>query len=218
MTNKLSVFFDLDGTLFDTAPDLHAAMQKTLSYFDYQPIAFERFRPHVHTGTKSMILESFGIDDTHPDFNHIRETFLQHYQAALTEKTDYFPGIPDVLEHLDTHKTAWGIVTSKPGWLAEPLLKHFALDQRSQCIVSGDTLDQKKPHPAPLLHACALTQTQANNAIYVGDTEVDVMAAKAAGMKAIAVLYGYHRPGSEAEMQKADHVITSPLEILNCLS
>ncbi len=217
MKSNLIIFFDLDGTLLDTAPDLYSAMLETLAHFNRDSVPFDIFRPHVHTGTKTMILACFDIDDTHPEFPIIREIFLKHYQRLLTEKTDYFPGMEKVLGHLDTTMTPWGIVTSKPGWLTEPLLKYFELDKRSQCIVSGDTVSRKKPYPDPLLHACKLTQTQPQDAIYIGDTEIDVQAAKAAGMIAIAALYGYRKPDSRPEEWEADYMIESPLEILNYL-
>ena len=215
--NIQTIFFDLDGTLLDTAPDLYSAMLETLSHFGRDSVSFKYFRPHVHTGTKNMILACFDIDETHPDFPDIREIFLNHYQQLLTVKTDYFPGMQEVLEHLDKHKTRWGVVTSKPAWLTEPLLKHFKLDQRSQCMVSGDTVSRKKPHPEPLLHACKLTQTQPKDAVYVGDTEMDMQAAKAAGMTAIAALYGYRKPDSRPETWHADYMIESPLDILDYL-
>ncbi len=218
MKNNLDiVFFDLDGTLLDTAPDLYSAMLKTLAHFDRDEVPYNRFRPHIHTGTRSMILESFDIDETHRDYEEIRKIFLSHYENTLTDETDYFPGMDKVLNHLDKKNKLWGIVTSKPEWLTKPLLKHFNIDKRSQCIVSGDTLPKKKPHPDPLLHACKLTNTQASASAYVGDTEMDMQAAKAAGMLAIAALYGYRTPDSRPEEWNADHLVQSPLEILQYL-
>ena len=144
MKNNIhAVLFDLDGTLLDTAPDLYTAMLDTLAHFGHESISFKNFRPQVHAGTKSMVLASFSIDEMHPDYAAIRETFLKHYQQQLTEKTQFFSGIPKVLDHLDKQEMPWGIVTNKPGWLTEPLLKHFKINKRSRCIVSGDTLTNK---------------------------------------------------------------------------
>ncbi len=218
MKNNIhAVFFDLDGTLLDTAPDLYTAMLETLAHFGHESISFKNFRPQVHAGTKGMVLASFSIDETHPDYATIRETFLKRYQQRLTEKTQFFSGIPKVLDYLDTHKIPWGIVTNKPAYLTEPLLKHFKINKRSQCIVSGDTLTNKKPHPEPLLHACQLLQVSPKQAVYVGDTEIDVQATKAAGMIAIAVCYGYHKSDSQPEAWGADYMIESALELLTYL-
>jgi len=218
MTNKIkTIFFDLDGTLMDTAPDLHAAMLETLSHYEKSSIPFHRFRPHVHTGTQKMIFASFSLDASHPDYSGIEQTFLDHYSKKMTEKTELFPGMSNVLDRLDETQTPWGIVTSKPAWLTEPLLAYFQLDKRSKCVISGDTLEKVKPHPAPLLHACRITKTLPREAIYVGDTHDDIKAAKAAGMRAIAALYGYREALSNPAEWEADLMIESPLEILEYL-
>jgi phosphoglycolate phosphatase len=82
-------------------------------------------------------------------------------------------------------------VTNKPGWLTEPLLEHFALHRRARVIVSGDTLAQRKPHPAPLLHAAERLGVAPAECIYIGDAERDVLAAQAAGMQVFVALFGY---------------------------
>jgi len=213
-----AIFFDLDGTLLDTAPDLHTAMLVTLEQLGKDTISFEQFRPHIHTGTKSMLMASLNLSEEDPEFLTIRDIFLGHYRHFLNEKTDYFPGMENVLTVLDQEQIPWGIVTNKPGFLTDPLLVSFGLDKRSHCIISGDTLPKRKPHPAPLLYACELTSTQPQNSFYVGDTQNDVIAAKAAGMTAIAVLYGYHDPSTQPETWGADHLIENSLKILEILS
>ena len=85
----------------------------------------------------------------------------------------------------------WGIVTNKPAFLTEPLLAAMKLSTRAKCVVSGDTLPQRKPHPAPLLHAAALLGIETSDCVYVGDAERDVRAAHAAGMRALIALFGY---------------------------
>ena len=219
MKNKhQAIFFDLDGTLLDTAPDLYTAMLATLSEMGRDLISFEVFRPHVHTGTTSMIKGSLHIEESDPLFPSIRQIFLDHYQSMLHRETDFFPGMASVLAYLDEQHIPWGIVTNKPSFLTNPLLASFGLDKRSQCIISGDTLPEKKPHPSPLLHACKLTAVSPEKAVYIGDTPSDVVAAKAAGMGAIAVVYGYHDPNSQPESWGADHLIEEPLKLLDIFS
>jgi len=213
-----AIFFDLDGTLLDTAPDLYRAMLATLSQLGRKAITFEQFRPHVHTGTTSMLTSSLDISEEDPEFQKIREIFLKNYQNFLNKDTDYFPGMSKVLDSLDQQKIPWGIVTNKPSFLTEPLLVSFGLKKRSRCIISGDTLPEKKPNPTPLLHACKITQIAPKNAAYVGDTENDILAAKAAEMISIAVLYGYHEKSSQPDDWGADHLIKKPLQILDVLS
>ena len=215
--NHDAIFFDLDGTLLDTAPDLYTAMLATLKELGKELVRFEAFRPHIHTGTASMLKGSLNIDESDPIFSTARETFLRHYQALLHKETDYFPGMLAVLEQLDQKNIPWGIVTNKPAYLTKPLIDSLELTHRCRCIVSGDTLPSKKPDPAPLLYACELTKVNPKNSIYVGDTESDVQAAKAAGMIAIAVLYGYHNPKSCPETWQADYLVKEPLQIIEML-
>lgn len=218
MKNKFEgVFFDLDGTLLDTAPDLYQAMLKTLDQLNKKPVSFEKFRPQIHTGTKSMIKFSLNIDDNDPDYLSVREIFLKNYLNGIHVETDYFPGMDTILDHLDEERIPWGIVTNKPGFLTEPLIASIGLDKRSQCVISGDTLAKRKPNPDPLLHACKLTAISPNHSAYIGDTHGDVIAANAAGMTSIAVSYGYHDPNHHPETWDARHIIETPLKLLNLL-
>jgi len=212
---KIGIFFDLDGTLLDTAPDLYKAMLATLSAFKIPPISFNQFRQYVHNGTKSMLSGCLGIGETHPKFAELCQSFLNYYKDQPHHETDYFPGMREVLDYIDRQKAIWGIITNKPTFLTTPLMQSFGLDQRSNCIISGDTLPQKKPDPTPLLYACQLTQTDPDHSIYIGDAESDITAARAANMTAIAVSYGYHHAENPPENWGADHLINNPAELLS---
>jgi phosphoglycolate phosphatase len=83
------------------------------------------------------------------------------------------------------------VVTNKPAWLTDPLLEHLGLARRACCVVSGDTVAARKPHPLPLLHAAAVTGVDPRRCVYVGDAERDIVAGRAAGMQTIAAAYGY---------------------------
>jgi phosphoglycolate phosphatase len=110
------------------------------------------------------------------------------------------------------------VVTNKPGWLTEPLLDAFGLRQRAACVVSGDSLARRKPHPEPLLHACALCGVTAAESVYVGDAQRDVEAARAAGMRAVVALYGYLGEDEMPTSWKADHTIQHPSDLLTWLA
>lgn len=213
----MPVFFDLDGTLLDTAPDLADACNRLLLERQRSPIDLKQFREWVHGGTAMMICESFGIETSHPDFSKLKTAFLDNYQQRLTQKTRLFPGIDKVLSFLEQQQIPWGVVTNKQAILTQPLLAHFGLAQRCCCIVSGDTLTTTKPHPAPLLHACKLAQAEIADCIYVGDTLGDIQAARAAGMRSIAVDYGYRPSHSLIETWQADALASTPSELLNLL-
>ena len=213
-----SLFFDLDGTLLDTAPDLVAALNDVLLQHHRPIIAFEVIRAVIAEGTPAILHQGFAIDKNHPEYQTIRQEFLFAYQARLTNQTQLFQDIDILLNYLDENNLPWGIVTNKPGWLAQPLIEHFDLHRRSRCLVAGDTLAKRKPDPEPLYHACKLAGVDPKRSLYLGDAEVDVKAAKSAGMMAIVAKYGYIGPHQQPQLWEADGVIESPIELIHWIS
>ncbi len=209
-----AIFFDLDGTLLDTARDFAYAINLMLKKRNKPPINFHTFRKQVYGESKKMVSFAFNIDESHPDFENIRQEFLHTYHQNCATKTVLFPGIELLLDKMDAEKMPWGIVTSKPTWLAQPVLEHFGLHKRATSIVMGDTLSKTKPDPEPLLFACARASVSPAHSIYVGDLETDVIAAKAANMKSIGVTYGYHPPHTDFSRWHADWIVNDAIEIL----
>ena len=123
----------------------------------------------------------------------------------------------DVVSTLEQNNIPWGIVTNKPGWLTEPLLEALSLTERCGCIVSSDTLPEKKPHPAPLLHGCKLAGGDPTLCVYVGDAERDIEAGRRAGMKTLIAKYGYISEQDQIDKWQADDTINHPAEILEWL-
>jgi 2-phosphoglycolate phosphatase len=212
-----AVFFDLDGTLIDTAPDLSFAIDETLNQFGRKPIPFQELRQHLNS-TQAILQLGFQIDESDSSYPSIQKTFLSLYLENLTRETLLFPGMEQVLDYLDLQKISWGIVTNKPFILTEPILKHFKLLERSSCVIAGDTLAVRKPHPDPLLHACKLSNISPENAVYVGDNEIDILTAKAAGIFSIGVQYGYHALSNPPEKWDADLLVASSDELMSWLA
>lgn len=212
-----AVFFDLDGTLLDTAPDLFSAISEVLTQYHFPLISYENFRPSVEIGSRGMIEHAFKITHEHSEYHHILEDFLNHYRGHIAQKTVFFAGMPEFLNTLDQRGISWGIVTNKPEWLATPLLQHFDLEKRCTAIVCGDTLKSRKPHPAPLWHACELARATPAHSAYIGDTQSDMLAAKAAGMLAIAVSFGYNLHKTAPETWSADFIAHSSDDLQNWL-
>lgn len=212
-----SVFFDLDGTLFNTAPDLTHALNLTLTHHGKPKVTIAQLRDYIHGGSNMMVSYGFKLTPDHPEFSAIKTEFLQHYLDHIAVDTHLYEGIESVLAYLEMQQYKFGIVTNKPGWLTEPLLMRFGFDKRTQCIVSGDSLARRKPHPDPLLYACELTQSHPAKSVYIGDTLGDVEASKAAGMLAFAVSYGYHPIGSSPDQWHADCIIHHPKDIITSL-
>ncbi|MDP1574423.1 MAG: HAD-IA family hydrolase [Coxiellaceae bacterium] len=212
-----ALFFDLDGTLLDTAQDFAHTINIMLAKINKPPVDFHLFREQVHAESKRMISYAFNLNENDPLFEPIREDFLNTYHKNCTQKTVFFEDMEKVLDHLDEEKIPWGIITNKPTWLTTPIVKHFKLDRRASCIIAGDTLAKCKPDPLPLLYACERTNVMPTDAGYVGDLETDVLSARNAGMKSIAVSFGYHAPNTDLSTWGADHVVQTADDIMKLL-
>lgn len=213
----LAVLFDLDGTLADTAPDLAAALNRTLAHYGRAPLAYETIRPVVSHGGIALIRLGFGIQPDAPGFDERRRYLLDVYADNLCEQTRLFAGMTEVLNHLEETGIAWGVVTNKPAWLTDPLMTAMQLDRRAGCIVSGDTCTNRKPHPEPILHACSLLDRRPRDTWYVGDAGRDMQAARGAGCTPIGALYGYLHPEDPPEIWDADLHIDHPGQLLALL-
>lgn len=211
------VLFDLDGTLLDTAPDMGRALNRLLLEHARAPLPAERIRPVVSHGAAGLLRLGFAVGPHDPGFDRLRTRFLDLYRTALALETRLFPGMDVVLEVLDVRAIPWGVVTNKPASLTEPLLAELGLARRAACIVSGDTLAERKPHPAPLLHACRRIGVAPAGCLYVGDAERDVEAGRQAGMVTLVAGYGYidaaDRPGDWG----ASGLLESPIALLDWL-
>jgi phosphoglycolate phosphatase len=185
------VLFDLDGTLLDTAPDMGAALNSLRREAGREPLSQESIRPHVSHGSTAMIRLAFPEVAAGPAFEVLRRRFLEIYNQGLAVETRMYAGLDQALQRLEVNGIAWGVVTNKPGWLAEPLLERMDLRRRAAVVVSGDTLKARKPDPAPLLYAAERLGLAPDECIYIGDAERDVLAARAAGMPVYVALFGY---------------------------
>lgn len=208
-----AVLFDLDGTLIDTAPDMARALNEVLAEEGRTPLAFEAVRPHVSKGSIGLLDLAYGADQPTGERERLRQRFLERYRADLASESRQFPGMDKLLADLEDADIRWGIVTNKPTWLAQPLLELLDLDARCACLVAGDTLDRRKPDPAPLLHACACLHVAPEEARYVGDDERDVAAGRAAGMATCVALFGYLGTGERPEDWGAQDLVTAPEDL-----
>lgn len=209
-----TVLFDLDGTLADTAPDLANALNHVLKKHNREPLPFEKIRPVVSHGGIALTTLGFGFGKEHPDFDIFYKELLEHYLDNIANETTLFPGMNELLLELEEKNINWGVVTNKPGWLTEPLLDALNLTLRAATIVSGDTLEQRKPHPAPLLYACEQAGSKANECIYIGDAKRDIEAANRAEIISVVALFGYIDKSDNPENWGAFSLIDYPQEIV----
>ena len=213
-----AVLFDLDGTLFDTAPDLIFAANSALAAVDIPPRPDTELRPCISGGAAAMLrcaltdIERQGID-----FDRLLHDMLERYQTHVADRTHYYDGMEAVLEELENLGLPWGIVTNKTSRFTDPLLKAFNLAERPRCVISGDTMPEKKPHPLPLLEAARRMAQAPENCVYVGDAVHDMKAGQRAGMTTLAALYGYIGENDDPTAWGADGLLRKPRDLLDWL-
>jgi len=210
------VLFDLDGTLLDTAPDMVGALNALRGEEGLAPLPYETVRAAVSHGAARVVKMGFPDADLE-SAAALQRRFRDIYRGALSRGTRLFPGMDEVLETLARRRLKSGIVTNKPAWLTDPLLDELNLRARFECVVSGDTVAERKPHPLPLQHAAKLAGVAAGECIYVGDAERDVQAAHAAGMAALVANYGYVLPDEDSTAWGGDGYLDRPLDLLRWL-
>ncbi len=213
----LAVLFDLDGTLIDSAPDLAGAGNEMRAARGLPELPFARFRPMVGAGARGMLGVALDVTPDDAEFDALRVEFLARYEARMTRETRVFDDVAPLLARLDALATPWGIVTNKVERFTHPVVKALGLDARARAVVGGDTTPHAKPHPAPLLEAARRMGVSAGGCVYVGDDLRDVQAGRAAGMRTVAVAWGYLGEGEPITAWGADHVIEEPAQLLKCL-
>jgi len=208
-----AVLFDLDGTLADTAADLGAAVNRLRAARGLTGLLPGDVRAYASSGARGLLRVGLGLNPGDPGYESMRDAFLAHYAERVCVETRLFPGIPELLEELSARGIKWGIVTNKIARFTDPIVA--ALGISPDCVVCGDTTPHAKPHPAPLLHAAERLGLAPGDCCYLGDDLRDVQAAHAAGMRAIAVQYGYHGidNGSPSNWN-ADAIIAQPIDLI----
>jgi phosphoglycolate phosphatase len=214
--SRQAVLFDFDGTLADSAPDLAAALNRMRAQRGLEALPVDATRAYVSMGARGMLRVGFGMTPEDPAYAAMREEFLTLYADAICVHTRLFNGMPEVLAELGRRSIAWGIVTNKAMRLTERIVP--ALGLAPACVVGGDSTPHLKPHPAPLFLAAQKLNLAPEQCTYVGDDLRDIQAARAAGMRCIAVDYGYHGGEHPGPAQwNADATISHPSELLEHL-
>lgn len=197
MTNNCpfqSVTFDLDGTLLDTVPDLYAASNAMLAELGLQLRSEAEVRNFVGQGVVVLVLRCLR-DRVVPEgevLDRAVAIFQRHYAAINGTKSRVFPGVIDGLNAWRATGLPLAVVTNKPAAFTEPLLERMGLSGYFATVVSGDTTPYRKPHPAPLQHACAQMGTSPESNLHIGDSRHDIETARNAGSTVFCVPYGYN--------------------------
>jgi len=212
-----AVLFDLDGTFADTAPDLAAALNHTRAMRNLPPLPLAALRPQASHGSRGLLRTGFGIEPEHPDYDTLRDIFLDYYANNICVHSQLFGGTAELIATLEQRGIKWGIVTNKPHRYTVPLMQALGYADRAACLVSGDTCTHPKPHPEPLLKACEIIGVTPAQCLYLGDDLRDMQAANAAGMRGIIANYGYVSAEASVENWNAHGSIDKPTELLGLI-
>ncbi|WP_110687356.1 HAD-IA family hydrolase [Salinicola aestuarinus] len=210
------LLFDLDGTLVDTAPDLAEATNRLREYHGLARLPYPTLRAKVSQGGAALVTLALAIDADHPEHAAAREYLLSRYAEIVAEESRVFPGLETLLARWQAAGLPWGIVTNKPRRFAEPLIAALGLAPGG--MICADDLPVRKPDPRPLLEAASAIGVAPGECWYLGDHCRDMEAARAAGMPAIAVRYGYLDENDQPENWPADRWFESPAELAAALT
>jgi phosphoglycolate phosphatase len=208
------VLFDLDGTLLDSAPDLHAALAVYCNEAGAPVPSYAAVRTVVSRGSRAILRCAF--DESDDALLERMPRYLELYHGMMSRHTRPFEGIDALLDTLEANRIAWGIVTNKPGYLTDDLVKQIGWSERVCAVVSGDTLPVRKPDPAPVLLACERAALEPARCLFVGDDRRDVQAGDAAGLYTVAVQWGY-LDGGDPHTWGANRVVERPRDLAELL-
>lgn len=221
MVNKRSmpkaILFDLDGTLVDSSFDLGGAVDAMRIKRGLGALGVAKYREVCGAGARGLLKVAFDMTPEHELYESMKLEFFDVYQSMLTQQTQFFAEIPELIESLMSLGLHWGVVTNKMQRFTHPLTQNHPLFLKAKAVVSGDSTPHAKPHPEPLFEAARRIGLKPEECWYVGDDHRDMVAAKAANMVGVAALYGFIGSGAHFETWGSDLQINKPLELLNFL-
>lgn len=194
MLHGLTLAFDLDGTLVETAPDLIRATNFILQTQSLAPVDGALIRPEISFGARRMIAKGLainGVSRTDSEVDRLLEQFLAHYAANIAVESRAFPRLIQVLEHYKAQGCKLTVCTNKREELSRQLLTALDMLHLFDAVAGRDTFAVFKPHPDHLTGAIKLAGGDPARAVMVGDSDTDISTARAAGIPSIAVTFGY---------------------------
>ena len=190
----LTIVFDLDGTLVDTAPDLASTLNVILAREGLPPVSYDKARTMIGGGPRRMIEAALAFEKRpagQVDVDRMFDGFVAHYAAHIADLSRPFPGLDDALDRLAAQNCILAVCTNKLEHLSRQLLDALHLTPRFRAICGQDTFGIQKPDPEILRRTIGAAGGLPENAIMVGDSAIDIDTAKAAAIPVVAVDFGY---------------------------
>jgi len=220
--NKKAIIFDFDGTLIDSVPDLAVAINSMLKTLGRDTFSEDTIRQWVGNGAKILVDRALSanseIDESiEPQFRQkALDIFLDFYEHNLAIHTIAYPNVITTLRELKQKGYILTIVTNKPYKFVEPILRGLGIYELFEFYLGGDSLQEKKPHSAPLLYVCNRLNLSIDDCVMVGDSKNDILSANGCGMDSIGVTYGYNY-GEDISVYNPTVVIDDFADIISLL-
>ncbi|MDG2395458.1 phosphoglycolate phosphatase [Candidatus Thioglobus sp.] len=218
--NPKLIMIDVDGTLVDSVPDLAYCVDELMVIMGREKWGEAKVRHWVGNGVPKLVERSLTGElegeVNQDDFDKAYPVFLDLYAANTSGRSCLYDGVKEGLAHLKSQGYTVGCVTNKAEQFTHPLLKDLSIFDEFEIVISGDTLEKKKPDPLPLLHAAKHFGIDPKEALMLGDSISDVKASRAAGFDIICMSYGYNH-GIDIRHSNPDLVIDSMVELKDYL-
>lgn len=215
MTTPAAVFFDLDGTLIDTAADMGGALNRVLRQHNRTEVSANDYRSSVSHGSIALLKLGFPELDPKTELHDLRLEFLASYSEHVADESELFEGVEKLLTSLERNNLPWGIVTNKPQVQTIKLLDALNLTKRCCSVVAADTTTHAKPHPAPMNLACKQADVDPAKCFYIGDAERDIQAGRSVGMQTFVAEWGYiDNQRDNTTLWGANVHLTRPIDLL----
>lgn len=217
--NIKAILFDLDGTLFETAPELAEAVNLMLKDLEMAELKTNEIKRFIGRGAENLIKQSIEVSskkDPTLVYANAEKLFAHHY-SLISANSLMYEGVEKSIIDLKAKDFLLGCVTNKPAIYTEALMNHSRLSDFMDIIVSGDTTEKKKPDPLPILHALNQLNIEPKDAIMVGDSVVDIEAGFEAGTYIFTVPYGYQF-GESIISDKVDYAMSNFSELTQIIN
>ena len=215
------VLIDVDGTLVDSVPDLAWCVDEMMKAIDLPVHGEAKVREWVGNGVERLVRRALvGKLEGEPEdalFEQAYPIFLDLYKDNTSKRSNLYPGVKQGLDYLQDNGYILGCVTNKAEAFTLPILKDLGIFDYFKSVVSGDTLEKKKPDPLPLVYSAELLGVDPSQSMMLGDSMSDVKAARAAGFSIICMSYGYNH-GVDINDSNPDAVIDSMTELQGLLA
>ena len=208
------IVFDLDGTLVDTAEDLADALSYAVSPSGLEPLGPEDVKPLVGEGLERLIAKSLGPDAMEKDVQLGIERFVTYYEDHLVDNTHPYEGVEDTLRELESRGYVMAVLSNKRTSMCKAILSRLGLHGYFRVVAGGDAPPEKKPSPLAALYVLEALGAVPAESVMVGDSDIDIQTAEAAGMKSIAVTYGFRPANTLSGASEVLHRFTDLLDVL----